>query len=60
VGLALVARVKGYRCIVTMPASIAKEKVDLMRLFGAEVHLQPSVPFRHPDHYFQVGAPRGS
>lgn len=33
--------------------SIATEKIELMRLFGAEVRLQPSVPFRDPRNYYQ-------
>lgn len=37
-----------------MAENVAKEKVDYMRLLGAEVHVQPMVPFGDPKHYFQT------
>lgn len=42
IGLAMVCAVKGYRCIITMPDNATKERVQLMRAFGAEVHLTPA------------------
>ena len=36
-GLALVAAVKGYRCIFTMPDKMSQEKIDSLRALGAEV-----------------------
>ncbi|RNC99124.1 cysteine synthase A [Lysinibacillus halotolerans] len=39
IGLAMVCAVKGYRCIITMPDNATKERVQLMRAYGAEVHL---------------------
>ena len=52
VGLALVASAKGYGAVMAMPASIAQEKVDAMKTFGADVILTPSVPFTDQRHYF--------
>ncbi|CAK4675537.1 hypothetical protein LEN26_001352 [Aphanomyces euteiches] len=43
VGLAIVAASKGYRTIFTMPDKTSDEKVELMRVLGAQVHVQPSV-----------------
>jgi cysteine synthase A len=37
IGLALVANAKGYPCTFAMPASIAVEKIELMKTLGAEV-----------------------
>lgn len=52
IGLALVAAAKGYKGIFTMPESIAVEKIDLMKVLGAEVILCPPVPFTDERHYF--------
>ncbi|MBI4746418.1 MAG: pyridoxal-phosphate dependent enzyme, partial [Deltaproteobacteria bacterium] len=37
IGLALYAAVKGYRAIFTIPDKMSREKIDLLRAFGAEV-----------------------
>ncbi|MCP1145950.1 cysteine synthase A [Lysinibacillus endophyticus] len=42
IGLAMVCAVKGYRCIITMPDNATKERVLLMKAYGAEVHLTPA------------------
>src|SRR3954466_11917334 len=36
-GLAIAARLKGYRVIAVMPDKMSKEKIDLLRAYGAEV-----------------------
>ncbi len=52
VGLALVAAVRGYRCIFTIPDKMSDEKIHLLRAFGAEVVVTPSnVPPGHPEYY---------
>lgn len=52
VGLALVAAVRGYRCVFTIPDKMSDEKIQLLRAFGAEVVITPSnVPPGHPDYY---------
>src|SRR3984893_8575316 len=37
VGLAMVAAVKGYRCIFVLPDKMSNEKIALLRAYGAEV-----------------------
>ena len=41
-GLALVAIVKGYKCIFTTTDKQSKEKMDILRAVGAEVIVCPS------------------
>lgn len=42
IGLAMVCAAKGYRCIITMPDNATKERVNLLKAYGAEVHLTPA------------------
>ena len=42
IGLALVAAVKGYRCIIVMPEKMSNEKVDTLRALGAEIVRTPT------------------
>jgi cystathionine beta-synthase len=52
VGLALVAAVKGYRCIFVLPDKMSEEKMDLLRAYGAEIVVTPtSVPPDSPESY---------
>src|ERR1043165_7635690 len=37
VGLAMVAAVKGYRCIFVLPDKMSSEKISLLKAYGAEV-----------------------
>lgn len=42
VGLAMVAAVKGYKCVFTMPAKMSGEKVQMLKAYGAEVITTPT------------------
>src|SRR5438477_6173379 len=42
VGLAIAAAIKGYRCIFTMPDKMSREKISLLRAYGAEVVVCPT------------------
>src|SRR6201991_1471101 len=51
-GLALVARAKGYRVVLVVPDKMATEKVLHLKAMGAEVHITRSdVGQGHPDYY---------
>ncbi len=54
-GLAMTAAVKGYRCIFTMPDKMSKEKIDMLKAYGAEVIVtRTDLPHDHPDSYVEV------
>ena len=54
-GLALVAAVKGYRTVFTLPDKMSMEKIRLLRAFGAEVIVTPTaVPHDSPESYTEV------
>jgi cystathionine beta-synthase len=55
VGLALVAAVRGYRLICTVPDKVSKEKQDLLRAYGVEVIEAPTqYGPGHPLSYYGV------
>jgi cystathionine beta-synthase len=56
-GLAMVAAVKGYRCILVMPDKVSDEKARLLRAYGADVVITPTnVPASSPESYYGVAA----
>ena len=42
IGLAMVAAAKGYRAILVLPDNATKERINLLKAFGAEVELTPA------------------
>src|SRR5579871_2227504 len=54
-GLAIAAALKGYHCIFVMTDKVSEEKRSLLRAYGAEVVICPSiVTHDSPDHYKNV------
>jgi cystathionine beta-synthase len=52
VGLAMVAAVRGYRCICVLPDKMSQEKIALLKAYGAEVVITPTnVPPDSPESY---------
>ena len=55
VALAIVAAIKGYKCIFTIPDKMSVEKIRRLRAFGAEVIVTPTaVPPESPQSYYSV------
>jgi cystathionine beta-synthase len=56
-GLALVARIKGYRVVLVVPDKMAAEKLLHLKALGAEIHLTRSdVGKGHPEYYQDYAA----
>jgi len=54
-GLAMAAVLRGYKIVFTVPDKMSKDKIDLLKAFGARVRVTPSkVPPGHPEHYVEV------
>jgi len=54
IGLTLVGNARGYRCIIVMPETQSKEKIDFLRMIGADLRLIPAKPYRDPGNYVHV------
>lgn len=55
VGLAIVAAMRGYKCIFVMPDKMSLEKIQLLRAFGAKVVITPTaVAPEDPRSYYKV------
>ncbi|KAM4562055.1 cystathionine beta-synthase b [Fundulus diaphanus] len=55
IGLALIAAVKGYRCIIAMPEKMSMEKVDVLKALGAETVRTPtSAAFDSPESHIRT------
>jgi cysteine synthase A len=54
IGLALVARARGYRTLIVIPDTQSQEKKDTLRLAGATLIEVPAKPFKDPNNYQHV------
>jgi cystathionine beta-synthase len=55
VGLAIVAARRGYRCVFVVPDKVSRDKISLMRAYGAEVVVCPTaVEPEDPRSYYSV------
>ena len=54
-GLAMVAAIKGYKTVFTVPEKMSQEKIRLLKAYGAEVIVTPTaVPHDSPESYTEV------
>jgi cysteine synthase A len=54
IGLAMLASILGYRTLIVIPETQSREKIDMLRLCGAEVRLVPALPYKNPGNYVRV------
>jgi cysteine synthase len=54
IGLALIGASRGYRSVIFMPETQSREKIDALRVAGANVRLVPAAPFKDPRHYVHI------
>ncbi len=54
-GLAMVAAIRGYKCIFVMPDKMSQEKIDALRAYGSKVVICPTaVEPSDPRSYYSV------
>lgn len=52
---AMIAALKGYRCILTMPAKVSQEKQDALKAYGAQIVVCPTeAGHDSPENYVNV------
>lgn len=54
IGLAHICAARGYRCVIVIPDNQSQEKMDLLRVLGAEVRPVPAKPYKDPDNYQKI------
>ena len=55
VGLAIVAQTRGYSCVFVCPDKVARDKIDVLRAYGARVEVCPTaVDPADPRSYYSV------
>jgi cysteine synthase A len=54
IGLTLVGNAGGYRSVIVMPETQSQEKIDFLRMIGADLRLVPAKPYRDPGNYVHV------
>lgn len=54
IGLTLVANALGYKCVIVMPETQSQEKIEFLRMIGADLRLVPAKPYKDPGNYVHV------
>ena len=54
IGLAHLCAASGYRCVIVIPDNQSQEKMDLLRVLGAEVRPVPPKPYKDDDNYQKI------
>ncbi|MBY4675241.1 cysteine synthase A [Marinobacterium arenosum] len=54
IGLTLIGNARGYKTTIVMPETQSQEKIDMLRVIGADLVLVPAVPYADDNHYTKV------
>lgn len=54
IGITLVANALGYKSVIVMPETQSQEKIDFLRMIGADLRLVPAKPYKDPGNYVHV------
>jgi cysteine synthase A len=54
IGLAYVASARGYKTVIVIPETQSQEKMDALRLAGADLRPVPAVPYKDPNNYVKL------
>src|SRR5256714_5702178 len=54
IGLAHICAARGYRCVIVIPDNQSEEKMELLRILGAEVRPVPPKPYKDDDNYQKI------
>lgn len=54
IGLTLVAHAMGCKAVIVVPETQSREKLDFLRMIGADLRLVPAKPYRDPGNYVHV------
>ncbi len=54
IGLTLVANARGYRSVIVMPDTQSREKIDFLRMIGADLRLVPAKPYSDAGNYVRT------
>jgi cysteine synthase len=54
IGLAHICNARGYRCVIIIPETQSPEKMDLLRMLGAEVRTVSAAPYADANNYVKV------
>jgi cysteine synthase A len=54
IGLAHICAARGYKCVIVIPDNQSEEKMELLRILGAEVRPVPPKPYKDDDNYQKI------
>jgi cysteine synthase A len=54
IGITLVANALGYKAVIVMPETQSREKIEFLRMIGADLRLVPAKPYKDPGNYVHV------
>ncbi len=54
IGLAHICNARGYKCLIVIPETQSQEKMDNLKLLGAEVRAVPAVPYKDENNYVKL------